>query len=233
MSVDRSSKNRVAGPSLATVIEQRYSCRAFLPEPLPHSLIERMFELARQSPSWCNTQPWHAYVTEGNATDQLRSKLANGLGESIGIDPDIGMPATYEGAHLERRRESGWQLYEAVGVPKGDRQASARQAAKNFELFGAPHAAVITVDSALGAYGVLDVGIFIGHLLLAAESLGVAAVAQAAIAMRSSTVREFFSIPKEESVLLGISFGRADLQHPTNSYRTNRADATSVVRWRA
>jgi nitroreductase len=141
------------------------------------------------------------------------------------------MPGKYAGVHLDRRRESGWQLYEAVGVVKGDRQASARQSAKNFELFGAPHAAVITVDSALGVYGVLDVGIFVGHLLLVAESLGVAAIPQAAIATRSPVARRFFDIPHEESVLLGISFGRADLQHPANGYRTGRADTAAVVRW--
>ncbi|MFV2175465.1 hypothetical protein, partial [Actinomadura sp. LOL_011] len=38
---------------------------------------------------------------------------------------------------------------------------SARQAFKNFELFGAPHAAVITVDVDQGPYAVLDTGVYV------------------------------------------------------------------------
>lgn len=65
------------------------------------------------------------------------------------------MPTQYTSVHLERRRQSGWQLYEAVGVARGDREASARQAFKNFELFGAPHAAIITIDATQGPYAAL------------------------------------------------------------------------------
>jgi nitroreductase len=90
---------------------------------------------------------------------------------------------------------------------------------------------VITVDAALGTYGVLDVGVFVGHLLLVAESLGVATIPQAAIATRSPLVRKFFDVPETESVLLGISFGWSDDDHPANSYRTSRADTASIVRW--
>jgi nitroreductase len=217
---------------LESVIRRRHSHRAFLSEPIPHQTIEQLLGLARLAPSWCNIQPWHAYVTEGEATDRFRSALgADTHAHERGVSPDIPMPREYHGVHLARRRESGWQLYEAVGVRKGDRDASARQSAKNFELFGAPHVAVITVDAAAGAYGILDVGIFVGHLLLVAESLGIAAIPQAAIATRSPIVRQFFDVPDTEAVLLGISFGWSDEEHPANSYRTTRADADSIVRW--
>ncbi|MFZ0140221.1 MAG: hypothetical protein WAL70_03985 [Aeromicrobium sp.] len=56
-------------------------------------------------------------------------------------------------------RESGWQLYDAVGVAKGDREASALQMLRNFEFFGAPHAAIITTDAELVVYGAIDCGL--------------------------------------------------------------------------
>lgn len=232
MSDNETALGSLEADSLASVIKRRHSRRAFLPEPVPHAIIEHIFDLARQSPSWCNTQPWHAYVTEGARTEEFRTALRNyGAEHGRAIASDIAMPSEYKGVHLERRRESGWQLYEAVGVAKGDRVASAQQSAKNFELFGAPHVAVITVDAALGTYGALDVGVFVGHLLLVAESLGVATIPQAAIATRAPAVREFFGVPDTESVLVAISFGWSDEEHPANSYRTNRAGADTVVRW--
>jgi nitroreductase len=214
------------------LVEQRWSCRAYLPAPVPHEQIVKLLQTAQNAPSWCNTQPWGVIVTEGNATERFRAGLlAHAREQGPQMSPDIPMPETYTGVHLERRRESGWQLYEAVGIARGDRAASALQAQKNFEFFGAPHAAVITVDASQGAYGALDTGVYVGNLLLAAESMGIAAIPQAALATYSPFVREFFDIPQDRAVLLGVSFGWPDREHPANSYRTNRAGLDQVVRW--
>jgi nitroreductase len=214
------------------LVEQRWSCRAYLPDPVPHEQIVKWLQTAQNAPSWCNTQPWSVIVTEGNATARFRGGLlAHAREQGPQVRPDIPMPGTYTGVHLERRRESGWQLYEAVGIARGDRTASALQAHKNFEFFGAPHTAVITVDASQGAYGVLDTGVYVGNLLLAAEAMGIAAIPQAALATYSPFVREFFNIPEDRSVLLGVSFGWPDREHPANSYRTNRAGLDQVVRW--
>ncbi|WP_404434319.1 nitroreductase [Microbacterium lacus] len=215
------------------IVAGRRSKRAFRPGPVPHAILQQIFDIARASPSWCNSQPWHAYVTQGDETDRFRSALlADALAHAGEVESDIPMPTEYRGHHLERRRESGWQLYDAVGVARGDREASARQSAKNFELFGAPHVAIVTVDVALGPYAILDVGIFVGHLLLAAASLGVGTIPQAAVATRSPLVRSFFGIPETESVLVAVSLGWPDDDHPANGYRTSRAESESVVRWR-
>ncbi len=130
------------------------------------------------------------------------------------LEPDFPMPERYSGVYLERRRASGWQLYEAVGIARGDRESPARQMLKNFELFGAPHTAIITTDAEQGVYGAVDSGLYVGTFLLAAQSLGLGAVPQAALATYAPLVREHFSIPKDRLVLLGISFGYPDLSHP-------------------
>lgn len=213
------------------LVTQRWSCRAFLASQVPHQQIAALLELAQRAPSWCNTQPWEVYVTEGAATDRFREALRAHVAEGPEPCSDIPMPAEYTGVHLQRRREAGWQLYEAVGVARGDREGSARQALKNFELFGAPHAAVITVDASQGSYGVLDTGIYVANFLLAAASLGLGAIPQAALATYSPFVREFFGVPEDRSVLLGISFGWPDRDDPANSYRTSRATLDEAVHW--
>ncbi|XAS74130.1 nitroreductase [Micrococcaceae bacterium Sec5.1] len=233
MSSSRFADSYSEAQSFGALVHGRQSTRAFLADPVPHATLQEIFDLARRSPSWCNSQPWHAYVTEASETERFRTALlSNAVAHPGEVASDVPMPTDYRGAHLERRRESGWQLYEAVGVTRGDREASARQSLKNFELFSAPHVAIITVDVALGPYAILDVGIFVGHLLLAAESMGVATVPQAAVATRSPLVRQFFDIPDTEAVLVAVSLGWPDHAHPANSYRTTRADSADVVRWR-
>jgi nitroreductase len=218
--------------ALEQLVTERWSCRAYLPDALPHETIVRLLSLAQRAASWCNTQPWEVIVTEGLGTERFRAALsAYASRQGANLQPDIPMPKEYTGVHLERRRESGWQLYEAVGIARGDRAASAAQALKNFQLFGAPHCAVITVDASQGAYGVLDTGVYVANFLLAAQSLGLGAIPQAALATYAPFIRDYFDVAADRAVLLGISFGLPDRSHPANSYRTTRAGLESVTHW--
>ena len=93
----------------------------------------------------------------------------------------VGAGGEQGGAYQQRRRECGFGLYDAVGIAHGDRAASARQAMENFRLFGAPHVAIVTSEKALGVYGAVDCGAYVNNFMLAARSLGVASIAQAAL----------------------------------------------------
>ena len=147
-------------------------------------------------------------------------------------NPDLPWPREYRGVYQERRRECGWGLYEALGIAKGDREASARQAAQNFTMFGAPHVAIVTSDEALGVYGAVDCGAYVNNFMLAAHSLGVGSIAQAALASYPGVLREVLGIGNDRSIVCGISFGMADPAHPANHFRTTRADSASSVVWR-
>lgn len=217
---------------LEDLLVTRHSCRAFLDRPVPCSTIERLLWLAQRSASWSNLQPWQVIVTTGDGTERFRKALREQAAQQgSDMDSDFPRPRHYEGVYQERRRECGWQLYNAVSVVRGDREASARQAMRNFDLFGAPHAAIITSAASQGVYGALDCGVYVGNFLLAAQSLGIAAIAQAALARYGAFMHEHFSIPGDRKVLLGISFGYPDAAHPANGYRTSRADLATAVRW--
>ncbi|WP_435110955.1 nitroreductase [Nocardiopsis synnemataformans] len=215
---------------LEALLRGRWSCRAFLPDPVPRELMDRMFGMAQLAPSWCNTQPWELHVTSGAATHDFREGLIAHLEERGGYSaPDYTMPEGYTGVRRERRRAAGWQLYEAVGIARGDREASTRQTFRNFELFGAPHLAVVTAHEEQGVYGAVDSGIYLGALLLAARSLGIGAIPQAALARLSPFLREYFAIDDSRKVVVAVSFGYPDLDHPANAFRTARAGVGEAV----
>jgi nitroreductase len=94
-----------------------------------------------------------------------------------------------------------------------------------------PHVAIVSTARELGTYGAVDCGIYIATFLYAAESHGLAAIAQAAIAAHGPFVREYFQVPDDHLVLCGMSFGWSDESHPANSFRTSRAPLDEVVRW--
>jgi len=219
-----------AAGSLTTLLGERHSCRAFLPAGVPRVTIARILEMAQRTPSWCNTQPWQVVVTSGAATERFRTGLLEHAARGVRA-PDIAFPREYRGVYLERRRACGWQLYESVGVARGDRDAAARQSMENFRLFGAPHAAIVSTDEAQGTYGAIDCGAYISNFMLAAWSLGVACIAQAAIAGQAEFVRGHFNIAPDRQVICGIAFGFEDANHPANRFRTARASLEEAVEW--
>ncbi len=190
---------------LEHLLATRWSCRAYQDRPVPEATIDRLLTVAQRSASWCNTQPWQVIVTSGEGTERFREAMTNGARHN---PPrfDFDAPAEYRGVYRDRRRASGWQLYQAVGVERGDREASSRQAFENFRFFGAPHVAIITTDAVHGVYGAVDTGLYVGTFLLAARSLGLGAIPQAALASHSPLIREHFDIPADRKILVGISF---------------------------
>jgi nitroreductase len=164
--------------ALAELLEMRYSCRGFTAEPVPRETIDSILSLAQRTASWCNSQAWQVSVASAQATERFRAELLAYVNDHEPA-PDFDWP-TYEGVYLQRRRECGFQLYEATGVARGDREAADRQRLENFRFFGAPHIALVTTPASLGVYGVLDCGAYVSNFVLAARALGVSSIAQAA-----------------------------------------------------
>lgn len=219
-----------AADVLEDVLTQRYSCRGFLPQAVPRPVIERILTMAQRTASWCNAQPWQVVITSGTATERFREAVYRHA-TSNAAAADIPFPREYRGVYLARRRECGFQLYDSVGIKRGDREASGRQGLENFRLFGAPHVAIVTTEEALGVYGAVDCGAYVSNFCLAARSLGVATIAQAALASQSKFVRAHFGLGNDRQVVCGISFGYEDAAHPANGFRTRRAALTEAVTW--
>jgi nitroreductase len=197
---------------------------------VPRDIIERILGLAQRTASWTNAQPWQVHIVSGAATERFRRSML-AAAQKAPHGSDFPWPSEYRGVYQARRRECGWGLYNSLGIAKGDREASGRQAMENFRFFGAPHVAIITTDSALNVYGAVDCGAYVSNFMLAATSLGVATVAQAALASRSEAIRDFLELPQDRKVVCGISFGFSDKDHPANVFRTTRAPLEEIVRW--
>jgi len=214
---------------LEELLGERHSCRAFRPEPVPRPTIERILTVAQRTASWCNSQPWQVVVASGAAKERFRAAIYGAASSGAPDDGDFPFPREYRGVYLARRRESGFQLYNALGIPRGDKAAYARQALENFNFFGAPHVAIIHTDEALGIYGAIDCGAYVGNFLLAAQALGLGTIPQAALAHQSGLIRRQFGLGDDRRVVCGISFGFPDRDHRINSYRTSRASIPEAV----
>jgi nitroreductase len=214
---------------LLSIAQTRYACRAFQKTPVPRDIIQKMLQVARTAPSDCNTQPGSLFILSGKALEGLRGEMYAAAGSGAERSSDVPVITNYSGVYQERRRACGWDLYNAVGVQKGDRVGSAKQAMENFRFFGAPHLAIVTAHHDLAERGLFDTGIYLGYLLLAAQALGVATVPQGAIAHYSDIIRKYAPIPSELRIICGVSFGFEDRDHVANSFRTPRAEVAETT----
>ena len=224
------TRNSPRDQMLSQLLRERYSCRGFRTEPVARPIIERILGTAQCTPSWCNAQPWQVVITSGPATARLRKELIEHV-RNERPRPDFAWPSGYHGVYQQRRRECGLQLYQSVGLARGDMEAAEQQRLENFQFFGAPHVAIVTTDRMLGAYGAVDCGAYIANFTLSARSLGVAAIAQAALAAYPAFWRKHLGLSEDRLVVCGISFGYEDAGHPANQFRTSRADISETVGW--
>ncbi|WP_428288654.1 nitroreductase [Hydrogenophaga sp.] len=220
-----------AAQVLDQLLAERHSCRAFLPQPVDIEVQKRFLQTAQRTASWCNSQAWQVTIASGAAVERFREAMYRAASSGAERGSDFPFPKEYTGPYLARRRECGFQLYQAVGVERGDKAGGARQALENFRLFGAPHVAILTSDPGLDVYGAVDVGGYVQVLLLAMQAHGVAAIPQAALAAHSGLAKSLLGIDPARKVVCAISFGYEDTSHVANSYRTSRASLDEAVTW--
>ncbi len=214
---------------LEELLHERYSVRAFRPDPVPRETIGRVLNAAQRTASWCNSQPWQVLIVSGEAKERFRQAIYAEAASGAGDGHDFTPPREYLGVYLDRRRDSGFQLYNSLGIPRGDKAAYAKQALENYNFFGAPHVAIVHTTEPLGVYGAIDCGAYVSNFMLAAQALGLGTIAQAALARHSRLVRDHFNLGDDRRVVCGISFGFTDHAHKANSYRTSRAGIADAV----
>lgn len=62
-------------PELVKGIKERRSVRGFLPKPVPRPVLEAVLRAAANTPSACNSQPWHVEVVTGKLLHKLSDEL--------------------------------------------------------------------------------------------------------------------------------------------------------------
>ncbi|PLC49864.1 nitroreductase [Pollutimonas subterranea] len=209
--------------ALLKAISTRRSVRGFLPDPVDPELIRTILNTAARAPSGNNIQPWQVHVVRDEARDRLSSALLDAFNADTPMQPDYQYyPSTWRDPYLSRRRESGWSLYELLGISKGDKAQSKLQHARNFSFFGAPAVIYITIDGDMGQGSWLDAGMFIQAFMIAARAVGLHTCPQVALVAYPDVVRDQLSIGADKVLICGISLGYEDSSHPANKLRTTR-----------
>lgn len=231
----------VADPaSVEAAIESRFSCRAFLRErPVPRDLVERILAVASRAPSGTNTQPWRVYVLQDASRDALVDKVCTAH-DALYANPALAAdyaeeydyyPRQWVPPYIDRRRENGWGLYGLLGIAKGEKDRMHAQHQRNFRFFDAPVGLMFTMDRVLGRGSLMDYGMFLQNVMVAARAHGLHTCPQAAWNGYARIILPHIGAGPDEMLVCGMSLGYADLAAPVNGFHTPREPVAAFTRW--
>lgn len=216
-------------------IATRRSMRAFLPDQVPREAIDQILDVARFAATGVNLQPWHVHVVTGHAKDRLCAAIHEVDGNPVLAaqhqDEWEYYPTDWISPYIDRRRDVGWKLYGLLDIAKGDKARMHVQHGRNYSFFGAPVGLLFTVDRVMQQGSLLDLGMFMQNIMVAARAHGLDTCPQAAFMKYHKIIRAELDFSPQEMFVVGMSLGYADHQKIENTLITKREGVASFTKF--
>lgn len=233
-------------PSFSEFLASRRSTRDFLPDGVASEIIDELLKDALTAPSWSNTRPFKVAIATGEKRDRISAEfqrrwmvLSKALRGSLWDKIKLaifrqGLPTSnwkiakpYVPELRPRAERVGKELYEMIGIQRGDRKARDEQWGKNYQFFGAPVEIFIYFHKSLDVFAASDAGLMLENFILSAHSRGLGTCLQGAVNVWDDVIRTEFEIPKDYRLLCGLAIG-----YPSaaiiNNFKANRLDPSEI-----
>ncbi len=216
--------------SVTDAVATRRSLRAFLPDAVSTELLQDIFSKAARAPSGTNMQPWNVHLLTGESLQKVSNAVCKDFDNDVPFDEEQPYyPDKFFDPYLARRRKVGWDLYNLVGIEKGDKAGMKAQHRRNYEFFSAPAGAMFTIHRDLNIGSWLDYGMYLQNVMLLAREAGLHTCPQAAFCGYHKAIRSVLSLKDEEVVVCGMSIGYGDFEAIENTLETERASLQEFV----
>ena len=208
-------------------VESRISCRWFLDKPVDLKIIRELIVKAQRAASGGNLQSWFVYALAGAPLKELKRQAGAAMADKDPRDFKTEYPIYPEKMgqpYAGRREHHGVQLYGSLGIAYDDHDRRFKQHKLNYQFFNAPVGLFICIDRKLGPGQWADLGGYLHTLAYLARGYGLDTCPQEAWARLYQIVGPFVKIPPEQMLFCGMAIGYGDHGHPTNSFRSPRAE---------
>jgi nitroreductase len=214
---------------LIQVMQERKSIRAFTSKPVSKQLIEEILSLAVRAPSAINLQPWEFIVVAGEEKERLSRRLLRSYREKqISCSPGNVKPLP---EHFTAR---GIESFEGMKpyLDKMDLDFNRFVNEGSCNFYGASTAIVICLDNSFSKARLVDIGVGLGYLVLAAHNAGLWTCPIGLITAYEDEVKDVLSIPEEKDVVIAVALGYPDPESPINRFTSPRETVDAFVKWR-
>lgn len=118
-----------------------------------------------------------------------------------------------------------------LGITKLDRDAMHQQHQRNFRFFDAPVGLFVTIDRVMGRGSLVDCGMFLQNIMVAARAQGLHTCPQAAWNGFAKIIQPIIGSSDAELQVCGMSLGYADEAAIVNTLRTPREAVEAFTKW--
>lgn len=219
---------------LKTLIDNRFSCRAYETRPVDDAVLRDILSKARGAPSGGNLQAFNVVVMTGPFLQKFGDFARKEAHEhpELGRAPDLFYPQGLSEPYRTRRREAGYNLYQALGIAREDHESREQQMLKNFQFFGAPVGLILHTDARMVRNQWLDIGAFVQNVCLLAVEAGLASCILGVwtqFRRPDDPVKAMIGLGDDRRVACGIALGFADRSDVVNTVRTSRTPLDEFV----
>ena len=220
-------------------ILSRRSTRAFTVQPVAKEVVAELLAVASRAPSGTNTQPWKVYVLQGASRTELVDKVC-AAHDATRADPSLAAmyqeeydyyPQKWVSPYIDRRRENGWSLYGLLGIGKADKDKMHAQHQRNYRFFDAPVGLMFTMDRVMGRGSLVDYGMFLQNIMVAARGRGLDTCPQAAWNGFAKIIMPHIGATPDEMLVCGMALGYADQSALVNTLTTPRVPVEQFTNW--
>jgi len=203
-----------------SILRTRHSARSFLDKSVDEALLREIIADAQLAPSWCNSQPWKAYVLTGDAAKKMvETHTANNVNGAKAWAEVVPPQIAPEGWTPENWNNIQ-KFWEAADVMdgRGDRLGFIKECTCNFH---APAIVYITIPKISTFFQAYDAGAFGYGVCLAAHVRGLASIPAYEFVRYPQEIRAVLDIPEDELIFMGVGIGYAADTELNRLYENN------------
>jgi nitroreductase len=208
---------------LMQTIWERKSIRGFLSKPVEDELVKKVLEAALQAPSACNMQPWEFIVVRGKAKEELVNALISAYRQEK-------RPSRTQSPVPEKYKKRMQELFGAI-KEYAEKTPGFDTWEGSLRFYNAPVVILVGKDKNIDNLRLLDIGLSVENLMLAAHALGLGTCPIALTLRYDDVIRQTLNLPSELELVLTVALGYPDLTLPINQFKAPKARLDECVKW--
>jgi nitroreductase len=222
---------------LLEAINSRKSVRGFMPEPVSREVLVELLRVSTRAPSGVNCQPWEIYVVMGRVLEELKKAYVEQFHRGVKPQPVIydgrdakGIAPSLRGIYRERQVQLGKQMFQILGIKKGDDKGLKEYYERMYRFYDAPTVIIIFADESLLTTSVsLDIGHLTQTIALAAQHYGLGTCIMRAIVDYPEIAKDIVDVPQSKKAIIGLAIGYPNWDDPINQLRTEREQTENIL----
>lgn len=220
--------------NVTDAVTSRRSIRQFLDKPVDKAILESVLQTAQRSPSGGNTQPWNAVVVGGDELTRITAAIkAKAATAPMGENMEYAIyPKDLDGRYEEQRRAVGREMFNSIGLERGDSAGRIAQMARNWDSFDAPVQLFTYTRKYMGPPQWSDMGMWLQTVMLLLREAGLDSCSQEIWAMYGTRMRELLGISDDHIFFCGMAIGYRDPDAPINNFDVSRVAIADAIKFR-